>query len=372
METVDPSITPRRARIILVAIVAIALSGAVSRPLLREVPRPNTPAQAQDLNLYEAVIERLHKGEPYYQVLGEELRSRHFPTVPVFNWRTPALFVALAWHPMMSRVLFVALGVLVLAASVKLLSTQPLLVVIAGACAQSGAIGVMLDRDLWVFHDTWTGYLIALSAFAYAYQRQTTGAVLGLAALLVRELAAPYALFCLALALRARRRREVLVWSVGLAFYATYYTWHASQVAAHRQPGDIAHAASWLQLGGVPFILATLRTNSWVTSAPTWITAAVFAVLCAGLLARQLPIHIRGTVLVYFAFFAVVGQPFDWYWGWIPGLLAPLVFAHGIPVLMALTSYAFHEGPNRRARLPTIPARPSHPKPGSDNAEGSR
>lgn len=372
MQTIDPSITRQPARIILITIVAITVSGAVSRPLPRGVPRPATPAQAHDLNLYKAVIERLHHGEPYYQVLGEELRSRHFPTVPVFNWRTPVLFVALAWHPMMSRVLFVALGVLVLAVSVKLLSTQPLLVVIVGACAQSGAIGVMLDRELWVFHDTWTGYLIALSAFAYAYQRQTTGAVLGLLALVVRELAAPYALFCLALALGARRRREVLIWSVSLAFYALYYAWHASQVAAHGAPGAVANDASWLQLGGVPFLLATLRTNSWVTSAPTWITAAVFGVLCAGLLARQLPIHIRGTVLVYFAFFAVVGQPFDWYWGWIPGLLAPLVFAHGIPVLMALISCAFHERPNRASRLPTIPAGPAHSTPGSDKAEGSR
>jgi hypothetical protein len=30
----------------------------------------------------------------------------------------------------------------------------------------------------------------------------------------------------------------------------------------------------------------------------------------------------------YLIAFAIAGQPFNWYWGWVPGMLLPLTWAH--------------------------------------------
>jgi len=30
----------------------------------------------------------------------------------------------------------------------------------------------------------------------------------------------------------------------------------------------------------------------------------------------------------HFGVFAIVGLPFNWYWGWIPGMLLPLAWVH--------------------------------------------
>ena len=42
-----------------------------------------------DVALYRAEIDRLHAGESYYSVAGDELRPAGYPTRSVFNWRTP-------------------------------------------------------------------------------------------------------------------------------------------------------------------------------------------------------------------------------------------------------------------------------------------
>jgi hypothetical protein len=34
--------------------------------------------------------------------------------------------------------------------------------------------------------------------------------------------------------------------------------------------------------------------------------------------------------------FAIVGFTFNWYWGWIPGMLLPLAWAHAVEQLRLL------------------------------------
>ena len=50
--------------------------------------------------------------------------------------------------------------------------------------------------------------------------------------------------------------------------YVAYYWWHPSRVRALQQPGDLAHAQSWLYGGGPGFLLRTLRTNTWLLVSP--------------------------------------------------------------------------------------------------------
>jgi hypothetical protein len=285
-------------------------------------------------------IRRLNAGEPYYIAVGDELRRRHFPTASPFNWRTPLLFSALALNPALGRAAFVVLGLLVLAGTVHLLNSRQSLVVVAGALAQSGAIWVIFDPGVWVYHEVWAGCLIAFSLFAYAMKRYAGAAILGLLALFVRELAAPYAILCTVLALRAGRRRETYLWMAGLIGYGVYYGWHLWNVSAHQQPGEPSHAAHWLQFGGLSFVVSTLRTNSLVYEVPAWVLSGAFLVVAAGLMAADLPARMRWTVAVYFLCFAVAGQRFNWYWGWIPGFVVPLVFADGIRAMWELSRRA--------------------------------
>jgi hypothetical protein len=49
--------------------------------------------------LYTAVVQRVHAGQSYYSVLGDELHSRGYPMRSVFNWRTPLLLELIAGLP---------------------------------------------------------------------------------------------------------------------------------------------------------------------------------------------------------------------------------------------------------------------------------
>jgi hypothetical protein len=351
---ITPHITSRRAQLAVIGLVALLATALLPRPTSET---PVFGGGARDQSLHTITIARLHAGDPYYVAVGDELRRRHFPTASPFNWRTPLLFSALAMSPSTGRVAFIAFGVLVLGVTVGLLHRQPPIVVVAGALAQSGAIGVMFDPHVWVFHEIWAGYLIGLSVFAYLRKKWTLGAVLGIVALFVRELTAPYAIVCGILAAGGQRRRELSIWILGGLAYCIHYGWHVWQVAAHQRTGDIGHATSWLRFGGVPFVVDTLRTNSILHDAPAWLTASALVLLVSGLLAGGVSVHMRWTVIAYMAFFAVVGQTFNWYWGWLPGFVVPLVFAHGIPVAWALlrratTREAF---PQLRRMVPGTP-----------------
>jgi hypothetical protein len=155
---------------------------------------------------------------------------------------------------------------------------------------------------------------------------RTPSVLLGVAALFVRELAAPYVGIRLALALWRREWREAIGWGVGLSLYGLYFVWHRQQVLAAMPSHPTVHALSWIQAGGIRFVLATLTTNAWVMVLPWWI--APFALVGAVLGACRAPLVVRLPVLGYLAAFALVGLPFDWYLGWIPGMLLPLAWAH--------------------------------------------
>lgn len=118
--------------------------------------------------------------------------------------------------------------------------------------------------------------------------------------------------------------REAGGWSLLLAVYGIYYGWHVTQVY-HAMPSDPATQGSWLQLGGVPAVLNTLRTNTWLLLSPWWLLPV--ALVAAVLGAWGAPAIVGWPILAYLAAFALVGHPFNWYWGWIPGMLIPLAWA---------------------------------------------
>ena len=81
---------PWQARAVLAAWAILAIV------CLAKMPTPPPPCDARDeatnngdVALYRAEVDRIHAGEGYYRVVGEELVARGYPTRSVFNWRTP-------------------------------------------------------------------------------------------------------------------------------------------------------------------------------------------------------------------------------------------------------------------------------------------
>lgn len=323
-----------RARLLLAALGVLLLAGAAPRSAPQTGGRNG--ASGEDMALHLATIERIASGHAYYVAVGEELRARRYPTRSIFNWRTPAFYRLVALDPFACRVVLGVLALVVLFAAVKLLSRLPVGAVLVGSILQAGALGTAADSTAWMFHEVWAGMFIALSALAYAARFWRSGAVLALVALFLRELAAPYVAVCAVLAIRGRRRHEAGVLAVGGVLYAFYYGLHLTNVLAHQRPDDIAHGASWIQLGGLDFVLATLRTSNLLNDMPVAVLAGALTLLLAGTLHDRLAPHLRGTAAVYVLLFCIAGQPFNWYWGWIPGLIVPIVMAHGLIVVQRL------------------------------------
>jgi hypothetical protein len=190
---------------------------------------------------------------------------------------------------------------------------------ILGSALLLGAVApaLLVRPGAVVFPETWAGIMIGLSLNAYIARRWLLGAALGVLAVFIRELAAPYALVCFLLALRDRRSSESVVWVLGGLGYGVYYTIHAVAASAAIQPGDLVRAHSYLRWLGLPFVFMTLYTYGWLTPLPAFVTPVAAALGLTGAWAPSAPIHLRATLLTYFALFCAVGQPFDFYWGYL-------------------------------------------------------
>ncbi len=304
--------------------------------------------------MYSAILRRVRAGEKYHVAVGAELRHRHYPTIPVFNWRTPLLYSTLARVPEAAgRAALVALSLTLLAASLVVMAGRSPVSVLIGLVLQVGATISYIVPEAVVMSEAWAGALAGLSMCAYLKNANVAGATLGLLALFVRELVAPYAVLCTLLALRARRTVELVIWVVGAVAYAAYYGWHFVTVSALSQPGDVAHHYSWFYGGGLPFILNTLRMNAFLLVSPRWISAAVLALLVAACASRSTDVRLRYTVGAYLAFFVVAGQPFNYYWGLIPVALWPLAISDGIASLRAAVSTIYARSVGSDPSAPT-------------------
>lgn len=297
-------------------------------PKQANLASPATPATAataapgeprrSDVQLFVRIVEDVRQGQPYYGAAGDEMRTGGYPTRSIFNWRQPLIYLALSRVPQV----LAQIGLVVLAAKLlwdtgKTLPRETFaLVPMVNSC-----IGLLVPVAVYLT-EAWAGVCIGLSLLAYARNRGRAGALWGLAALFVRELAAPYCLLAGCLALWRRRWHEVYVWVLGAAFYAVYYGLHAMQVLKHVGPHESAHLNSWIAFGGLPFLSETLRANGLFLLAPRFVVAIVAVALVAAWWNRRLPLHARVTLVLYGGLFLVVGLPFNGYWGL---LIAPTV-----------------------------------------------
>ena len=83
-------------------------------------------------------------------------------------------------------------------------------------------------------HEVWAGLLISLSLALRRPERFGLAVAAGLAAVLIRELAAPYLVVMAVTALAGRHWREAAAWALALLLFAAALAFHAHM--AHRDP----------------------------------------------------------------------------------------------------------------------------------------
>jgi hypothetical protein len=272
----------------------------------------------------------MEHGQPYYQAFGNELRKGGYPARSVFNWRQPFLYRMLAFFPFnASQVLLIALSLALIVEAGRTLDPN----IVGATTVVNLALAMALDGIIWpptmrYFTELWAGACIGLSTLCYARDRAITGAVWGLLAVFIRELAAPYCVLATFLAVRHQRWREVRVWALGAAVYGIYYAMHYWEAFHHMQPSDVTHVNSWLYWGGLPFLLQTWRCNGFFIMAPSWILALAVVAMAVAWWAPRMPLHLRTSVLLYSVLFLAVGQPFNNYWGLLTAPIMALWLAY--------------------------------------------
>jgi len=334
-------LTTGRARLILLGLLLIAMSGLRGHDSI--APPPRDPSRVGDTNLQLYTIERIRAGEPYYAAVGSELRKHGYPTSPIVNWRTPLHYEAVAALSIeRAGTLLFVLAMAVVVSGALVYSQHSI-----GRCFAGGLIllitmapAMLVRPGAVVFPEMWAGVLIGLSLNAYLARQWAAGAAIGVLAVFVRELAVPYAAVCGLLALRARRSAESRLWIAGAVGYVIYYALHTLAASAAIQPGDLVREASYLRLLGLPFVFMTLYLHGGLTVLPPFITPVGASLGLAACWGRTAPGQLTLSLPLYFVLFCLVGQPFNNYWGYLTAPIWGHAFVHSAEGLRILISSA--------------------------------
>jgi hypothetical protein len=320
--------TARRLLPILAALLLVVL-GLLTGP---ERERAAPASGPTDLGLYAyAAAAAAHPATWYPRVIAEQ-RREGYELKPFLVVRPPTLSFLLAAlrTEALRRLAVAALALGSLAAWWARLGregVQPLPRAFDVVALVTGALPAVAAQAPYM-HEVWAGLLISLSLAVRRPDRFGLAVAAGLAAALVRELAAPYLALMAALALVEHRPREAAAWAAALGLFAAALAWHAHMVDALVLPGDHA-GAGWLKLSGWPFVLHAAQWNAVLAASPAWLTALVVPLALAGAATWDGPLGRRlAAVLVAYALaFAVVGRPENFYWGLLFTPILPLGLA---------------------------------------------
>jgi hypothetical protein len=300
------------------------------------VAAPEDAAAAGDVLSYGRIVERLRAGEGYYPAAHDVLVADGYGTRSVFNWRTPAWPLLLAaLPPGGGQGVLGALALAALLLTFRMLRDAGPVVAGVSVAAVGLSLGAVLAPQAALFSEVAAGVLILVSVAGYGNGWRWLGVAAALLALFLRELAAPYVLVCVLLAIRGQHWREFAAWCGGGLAYAGYFGWHWWMVLSQLGPMDRAYGEGWVAFGGLDFVLATVGFNGVWALGPDWLPALLLPLGLLGLWAWP-----QGRALAaagaYVAAFLVLGKPFNAYWGavYTPVLMLGLGWVR--PAVMAV------------------------------------
>jgi hypothetical protein len=319
----------------LLTLMLLLLIGAST--LLTPLPTPRPRAAAGgDVALFRGIVSDLRNGGEYYETFGTALRRDHYPAGQAFNWRTPLHLLSIAAAPdIVGRVILIMLSGLLVAATLTITLKQSTIAGLVAGGMQLGVTAMISAPPAMFMGESWAGLFVGLSTAAYALSRHTLAISLTVLALFFRELAAPYYVICGVTAVAQNRWRAVKAWWVGLVAYGLYYAWHVKELSEHRLPTDLSHPTSWLQFGGFPFLLSTVRWNAWLTGLPPQVAAVALMLIALGVANPRTPMFVRLTSATYAVFFLLAGQGFNQYWGLVAWPTWAIAAGYGADDLLA-------------------------------------
>lgn len=335
----------------LVILLSLLVSGLFLTSGLGELPRPHVDAAAEpvalatDLALYEAVIDRVREGEDYYAAAGELLPKYGFPVSSPFNWRLPtsAWLFAKVPHNEWMQFLLIILSLLAWLWSgwVKWRTSGSVFATVALLFLLVGVLSWSMDGKAYLAQEPWTATLLLCSVAAQnsGGRGRYAAAALGTAALFLRELALPFCGVALLVQAWHRRWGVAVAWGVGMAAFTVFYMWHVHQILAVEVESNEpigAGFAQWIRLGGLDFVLLTLRMNQWLFTAPAWLLWLFLVLSVWGLAVDLLDATLVGSVLAYLLIFAVAGRPENFYWGLLIAFQLPWGLANAFGAIRQL------------------------------------
>ncbi|MDE1467227.1 hypothetical protein [Aurantiacibacter sp. D1-12] len=289
--------------------------------VLAEESATNGPERDTDLQLYDAIAERVAAGESYYEVAVEEQRARDFPVRPGLAVRLPTLVYVTAllgeWGMI---VLAVALAIATIVAWHFRLRDEPggpgrlrylLLLLIIGAV--SG-----FKPQYLALHEVWAGMLIALSIGLYRPDRWGWALLAGILALAVRELALPFILLMGWLALLRGNRGEAAAWLGVVLLFAGVLTAHLIAVSGVTSEADPA-SPGWMALRGIGGWTANIVLSSPLHLLPPYVAAPLVLLPLLGWAAWRSWFGVTGFLLClgYGVLFMIAGRDNNFYWALI-------------------------------------------------------
>lgn len=288
--------------------------------------------QQTDLMLYEAIVAGVKGGGNYYAVAADALRAGAYPLRPFLTFRLPGLATILAalpvWMPPLLQFLlaFTVAATWMLRLRPSLPRTLPML---AGGILLAGSMLAFVQPGLVAFHEIWAGLLVALSLGMRKPGRWIEPVAIALAAMLIRETAALYAVLMLAFAWLEGERREAIGWGVALAAFGAALGIHAWAVAGVTGPLDPV-SPGWAGLQGFGLFVKSLTLATALQLIPLWAGALVVGLALLGWAAWNDPLGLR-MIAILSAYAAVIGifaRLDTFYWGLMvaPVLLLGLVF----------------------------------------------
>lgn len=322
-----------QASVLLVIVVAVIGFGVVTASD-SEQRGARTEVSESDTALYEAVAARVASGENYYSVAAEEQRARDYPLRPFVTVREPTLAYLTALVGGSGNVRGWLGGLAFVAAASMAWRLESVAygrpTWWSSAAIFALALGTLVGRAQAATHEVWAGLLIACSLALWTNRRWWPSVIMGLGAVLMRELALPYLLVMAYFAWREGRRREMQAWAVAVAVFAAAFTAHAVLVQSELMASD-PQSQGWLRFGGWPFVLDLVRSTSFFTLMPLWATAVAVPLALLGWFSRRSPTVDRLVVLIagYLLTFMIVGRPENVHWGFlfVVILLPGLAFA---------------------------------------------
>lgn len=275
-----------------------------------------------DLKVYDAVIERLGKGENYYELVVEEHRKANYPVTPGFAVRLPTLaYISVALGDTGLTVAAFALLAAVVWAWWVRLGSEPGLKryqAMGTALIFLGA-SLGLNRYYFALHELWAGMLLAL-AMALHRPGQRWGAALAVTALglAIREHVLPFVLLMGALALWRRHWREAAAWGGLVTVFVAGLALHHHLVAQLVLPIDQPSPA-WLVLRGLSGFLSNVVLSGNLRFLPHWIAGPAVMLMMFGWAAWKHPSGAFATLLFlgYGLAFMIAGRPDNFYWGMV-------------------------------------------------------